>query len=194
MLPPCDKKSNKKLAKYSLNLSVKVQTLIFSHAHPPFFFFRHPTSNLRKFFFSLLSAVCAPSTGPRPEKYPGRRRRNSPVTTVTGCAGRTRREAGISLWEGRPATWATTTPPRSTRPPVSTARERERELCFDFFAVRPGARRPPACRRVLPGEGQARDRALTTLLAAGGLGPAAKPPVGQGLRRQSVGKSESARI
>ena len=190
MLPPCDKKSNKKLAKYSRNLSVKVQTLIFSHA--PFFF--ATPSNLRKFFFSLLSAVCAPSTGPRQEKSPGERRKSSPVTTVTGCAGRPRRGAKICLWEGRPATWATTTPPRSTRPPVSTARERERELCFDFFAVRPGARRPPACRRVLPGEGQARDRALATLLAAGGLGPAAKPPVGQGLRRQSVGESESARM
>ena len=196
MFPPCDKKSNKKLAKYSRNLSVKVQTLIFSHA-PPFFFFAAP-SNLRKFFFSLLlSAVCAPSTGPRQEKSPGERRKSSssPVTTVTGCAGRPRRGAKICLWEGRPATWATTTPPRSTQPPVSTAREREREsFVLIFFAVRPGARRPPACRRVLPGEGQARDRALATLLAAGGLGPAAKPPVGQGLRRQSVGESESARM
>ena len=160
---------------------------------PPFFF--ATPSNLRKFFFSLLSAVCAPSTGPRQEKSPGERRKSSPVTTVTGCAGRPRRGAKICLWEGRPATWATTTPPRSTQPPVSTAREREREsFVLIFFAVRPGARRPPACRRVLPGEGQARDRALATLLAAGGLGPAAKPPVGQGLRRQSVGESESARM
>ena len=173
------------MTKYAKLQSVKVQTPFFSPlpSHP----------KLTQFCFSL-SAVSAPSTGPRPEKYPGRRR-NSPVTTVTGCAGRTRREAGISLWEGRPATWATTTPPRSTQPPVSTAREREREsFVLIFFAVRPGARRPPACRRVLPGEGQARDRALATLLAAGGLGPAAKPPVGQGLMRQSVGESESARV
>ena len=112
------------LSKYKLNF--------FSHAPPHPLFFDTP-SNLRKFFFSLLSAVCAPSTGPRQEKSPGERRKSSPVTTVTGCAGRPRRGAKICLWEGRPATWATTTPPRSTQPPVSTARERERELCFDFF-------------------------------------------------------------
>ena len=191
MLPPCDKKSNKKLAKYSRNLSVKVQTLIFFPRPPHPLFFATP-SNLRKFFFSLLSAVCAPSTGPRQEKSPGERRKSSsPVTTVTGCAGRTRREAGISLWEGRPATWATTTPPRSTQPPVS--RERESFVLIFLAAWQTSPSALPAGGFCL-GEGQARDRALATLLAAGGLGPAAKPPVGQGLRRQSVCKSESARI
>ena len=128
MLPPCDKKSNKKLAKYAQSVC---QSTNFNFFPRPLFF--ATPSNVRKFFFSLLSAVCAPSTGPRQEKSPGERRKSSPVTTVTGCAGRPRRGAKICLWEGRPATWATTTPPRSTQPPVSTARERERESFVLIF-------------------------------------------------------------
>ena len=44
------------MAKYSRNLSVKVQTLIFSHAP---LFFRHPFKLTQIFLFSPLSGLCS---------------------------------------------------------------------------------------------------------------------------------------
>ena len=157
---------------------------------PPLPCFLTP-SNLRKFFslsLSFFSGLCSVYRS-KAGKIPGGEEEEQPCHNSHWLRG-----PNDNLPLGGPSRYVGYYDAASLYPASSKYSERERELCFDFFAVRPRARRASACRRVLPGEGQARDRALATLLAAGGLGPAAKPPVGQGLRRQSVGESESARI